>query len=85
MLIFEWNFKMSNNNSSIKMSTYTNSLGQVHNKIFNKTSHGHVKIFKKHHILALPHSNTRGGSRTAATSKMERLLIIVNGWTAGSR
>ena len=22
----------------------------------------------------------RGGSRTAATSKMERLVIIVNGW-----
>ena len=24
--------------------------------------------------------NTRGGSRTAATSKMERFVIIVNGW-----
>ena len=23
---------------------------------------------------------TRGGSRTAATSKMERFVIIVNGW-----
>ena len=26
----------------------------------------------------IPHS--RGGSRTAATSKMERFVIIVNGW-----
>ena len=25
-------------------------------------------------------SITRGGSRTAATSKMERFVIIVNGW-----
>ena len=25
-------------------------------------------------------SNTRGGSRAAATSKMERFVIIVNGW-----
>ena len=24
--------------------------------------------------------NSRGGSRTAATSKMERFVIIVNGW-----
>ena len=28
------------------MSTYTNYLGQVHNKVFNKTSHRQVKIFK---------------------------------------
>ena len=26
------------------------------------------------------YSNTLGGSRTAATSKMERFLIIVNSW-----
>ena len=25
---------------------------------------------------------TRGGSRTAATSKMERFMIIVNGWNS---
>ena len=24
--------------------------------------------------------NSRGGSRTAATSKMERFVVIVNGW-----
>ena len=38
--------KMSNNNNLIKMSTYTNYLGQVHNYNFNKTSHRQVKIFK---------------------------------------
>ena len=58
MLIFIWNFKMSNNNSPIKMSTYTNYLGQVHNKIFDKTLRRQVKIFKKHHILSLSHNNT---------------------------
>ena len=31
---------------------------------------------KKHVIIAA----SRGGSRTAATSKMERFVIIVNGW-----
>ena len=49
---------MSNNNSPIKMSTCTNCLGQVYNKIFNKTSHKQVKVFKKHHILLLSHNNT---------------------------
>ena len=27
-----------------------------------------------------PHTASRGGSRAAATSKMERFVIIVNGW-----
>ena len=27
------------------------------------------------------YTNHRGGSRTAATSKMEGFVIIVNGWT----
>ena len=49
---------MSNNSSPIKKSTYTNYLGQVQNKIFDKTSHRQVKIFKKHHILPLSHNNT---------------------------
>ena len=57
MLIFIWNFKTSNNNSPIKMSTCTNYLGQVRNKIFDKTSHMQVKIFKKHHKLSLSHNN----------------------------
>ena len=58
MLIFTWNFKMSNNNSSIKMSIYTSYVGQAHNKIFDKTSHRQVKKFKEHHILPLSHNNT---------------------------
>ena len=49
---------MSNNNSPIKMSTCTNYLGQVYNKIFNKTSHKQVKVFKKHYIQLLSHNNT---------------------------
>ena len=49
---------MSNNNSAIKMSTCTNYLGQVHNKIFNKPKHRQVKIFQKLHILSLSHNNT---------------------------
>ena len=49
---------MSNNNSPIKMSTYTDYLGQVQNKIYNKTSHRQVKISKKHHILSLSHNKT---------------------------
>ena len=36
MLIFKRNFKMSNNNSPTKMSTYANYLGQVHNKFFKQ-------------------------------------------------
>ena len=49
---------MSNNNSPIKMSTHTNYLDQVHNKIFDKTSHRQVKVFKKYDILSLSHNNT---------------------------
>ena len=48
---------MSNNNSPIKMSTYKN-LGQVNNKLFEKTSHRQVKYYIKHHILSLSHNNT---------------------------
>ena len=36
MLIFIWNFRMSNNNSPVKMSTYPNYLGQAHNKFLTK-------------------------------------------------
>ena len=55
-----WNFKMSNNNSPIKMSTCTNCLGQVYNKIFNKTSHKQVKYSKNitycyYHTITLCH------------------------------
>ena len=34
------------------------------------------------YIVQIPKkkTTTRGGSRTASTSKMERFLIIVNGW-----
>ena len=52
---------MSNNNSPIKIRTYTNYLGQVHNKIFDKTSHGQVKILKNrqphchYHTITLCH------------------------------
>ena len=52
---------MSNNNSPIKISTYTNSIGQVHNKSFDKTSHEQVKIFKNrqpychYHTITLCH------------------------------
>ena len=31
-------------------------------------------------ILDHPSNNNRGGSRTAATPKMEHFVIIVNGW-----
>ena len=31
---------------------------------------------KRHQIMVI----TRGGSRTAATSKMEHFVMIVNGW-----
>ena len=31
-------------------------------------------------VLMTPPHQYRGGSRTAATSKMERFVIIVNGW-----
>ena len=31
-------------------------------------------------VVALPSLMDRGGSRTAVTSKMERFVIIVNGW-----
>ena len=30
--------------------------------------------------IKIEHLSFRGGSRTAATSKMERFVIIVNGW-----
>ena len=35
-------------------------------------------LFKKHSKFLI--CNNRGGSRTAATSEMERFLIIVKGW-----
>ena len=47
MFIFIWNFKMPYNTGLTKMSTYTNYLGQVHNKIFNKTSHTVIMLFSK--------------------------------------
>ena len=37
---------MSNKNSPIKISTYTNYLGQFHNKVFDKTSNRHIKYPK---------------------------------------
>ena len=40
------------------MSTYTNYLGQVRNKIFEKTSQRQLKVFKNRHILSLSHNNT---------------------------
>ena len=49
---------MSNNNSPTKMSTYKLSRSGKQQIFFNKTSHRQVKIFKKHHILSLPHNNT---------------------------
>ena len=36
------------------MSIYKNYLGQVQDKIFDKTSHRQVKILNKLHILSLP-------------------------------
>ena len=35
------------------MSTYTNYLSQVHNKMFNKMSHWNAKIFKTSHTTAI--------------------------------
>ena len=40
------------------MSTYTNYLGQVRNKIFEKTSKRQLKILKNHHILSSSQINT---------------------------
>ena len=31
-------------------------------------------------LRTTPNDNERGGSRAAATSKIERFVIIVNGW-----
>ena len=44
------------------------------------------QLSKKHFLIkAKFHENAlRGGSRTAATSKMERFVIIVNGWKLGA-
>ena len=47
----------------------------------NKTFHA-FDVYLKSHITRLEHDATldiRGGSRTAATSKMERFVIIVKG------
>ena len=53
-LVFIWKLKMLNNSSPIKMSIYKNYLGQVQDKVFDKTSHRQVKILNKLHILSLP-------------------------------
>ena len=48
----------------------------------DKTFHA-FDLDLKSHITRLEHDATldiRGGSRTAATSKMERFVIIVKGW-----
>ena len=40
----------------------------------------HMKHYKYYEKIALKTSLTRGGFRPAATSKMERFVIIVNDW-----
>ena len=49
----------------------------IHKNHFNKKDMGQ-SLFKKHSKFLI--CNNRGGSRTAATSEMERFLIIVKGW-----
>ena len=46
----------------------------------NKTTFG--KNLKNNHrpTICITEQHFRGGSRTAATSKMERFVIIVSGW-----
>ena len=39
-----------------------------------------ISVFLRHVLLIAWWINFRGGSRTAATSKMELFVIIVNGW-----
>ena len=64
------------------------------NRAFSKTSKIHLvtnatkKMMSSYLLAAVFFIMIREGSRTAATSKMECLVIIVNGWkllTAGSR
>ena len=44
-------------------------------KILNSST-DYTNVFR----VTYENPRTRGGSRTAATSKMERFVIIVNGW-----
>ena len=40
----------------------------------------HLRTWKKNILKVSYNTGIRGGSRTAATSKMELFVIIVNGW-----
>ena len=54
------------------------SLQQHNSRIATQTPSLLAKFFENESELFLV-MNTRGGSRAAATSKMERFVIIVNG------
>ena len=67
-------------------SEYTSAIRiiQIKNNIWTLLNIFKLYIFSinKYHCAFTNFSNTktRGGSRTAVTSKMERFVIIVNGW-----
>ena len=65
----------------IKNSVYKNQLQTFHkiiNLVLNNSSTINHFILKV--LFHFYYNLIRGGSRAAATSKMERLVIIVNGW-----